>query len=436
MTLWAMVSQFLYQGTQRSCGAAATRVASLWETLDGRIVGSHSGGFCAAKAKIPSSAVRDICCQLADRAEGAMTAYDNLQVPMTQELVEERLVPLVLAHIRSLAINGRLLMIDGFTFDAADTVANQGTYPQNPVQKPGLGFPIIRAVGLFSLTTGLLLDAETAAYSGKGTGETNLFRTLWHHLREGDILLADSYYCTYWLVAMCQRRGVELVMKNHHKREGFPDNAVVLDASNRLVTWTRPDRPDWMANKMHAEVQASLVVRLSDIEVDEEGFRTTGYTVATTLVDHEKYPNPWLGSCYRGRWNVEGDIRSIKVTEAVKHVRAKDPEGVCREFWSGLLAYNLIRLKMLQVSCVRPRDARSLSFAQTHQMLATNWLLWSTRKTVSTMVALSHSISSGRRVGDRLGRIEPRANKRREKILALLTVPRDIWRAAVLAAAA
>jgi hypothetical protein len=33
-------------------------------------------------------------------------------------------------------------------------------------------------------------------------------------LRAGDILVADSYYCRYWLLAECRRRGVQVVMRN------------------------------------------------------------------------------------------------------------------------------------------------------------------------------------------------------------------------------
>ncbi|EDL61153.1 hypothetical protein PM8797T_02959 [Gimesia maris DSM 8797] len=43
---------------------------------------------------------------------------------------------------------------------------------------------------------------------------------------------------------------------------------------------------------------------------------------------------------------------------------------VLTELWSCLLAYNLIRLKMLQSGMATGRDPRSLSFTTTQQMLA------------------------------------------------------------------
>ncbi|NLY02732.1 MAG: transposase, partial [Rhodopirellula sp.] len=55
------------------------------------------------------------------------------------------------------------------------------------------------------MRTGLLLDAEVGPYCGKQTGETALLWKLLDALRPGDILVADCYYCTYWLLAECRR---------------------------------------------------------------------------------------------------------------------------------------------------------------------------------------------------------------------------------------
>ena len=40
---------------------------------------------------------------------------------------------------------------------APDTVENQAAYPQQSVQQPGCGFPIIHIVALLSLATGMLV---------------------------------------------------------------------------------------------------------------------------------------------------------------------------------------------------------------------------------------------------------------------------------------
>lgn len=65
----------------------------------------------------------------------------------------------------------RVHLIDGTTVTLPDTAANQAIYPQQSVQKPGFGFPICRIVGVICLSSGVVLNAVTSRFSGKGSGE-------------------------------------------------------------------------------------------------------------------------------------------------------------------------------------------------------------------------------------------------------------------------
>lgn len=53
----------------------------------------------------------------------------------------------------------RIKLVDGTTVTMPDTPENQAVYPQQNTQKPGLGFPIARMVGLICLGSGAVLDA-------------------------------------------------------------------------------------------------------------------------------------------------------------------------------------------------------------------------------------------------------------------------------------
>lgn len=48
----------------------------------------------------------------------------------------------------------RVRLVDGTTVTLPDTQANQIAYPQQRGQKPGLGFPICRIVGVTCLSNG------------------------------------------------------------------------------------------------------------------------------------------------------------------------------------------------------------------------------------------------------------------------------------------
>ena len=166
-----------------------------------------------------------------------------------------------------------------------------------------------------------------------------------------------------------------------------------------------------------------IEIRLVDIVIDQPGFRSKKFTIATTMLQREVFTRDWLMSVYRSRWLVELDIRAIKCSLGMDIVRAKTPAMVQTEIWSCLLAYNLIRMKMLQSCAANGRMPRTLSFTTTMQLLANNWILASVMLT-NELVELGCQISSSQIVGNRPDRIEPRANKRRSKAIALLTKPR------------
>ena len=115
----------------------------------------------------------------------------------------------------------------------------------------------------------------------------------------------------------------------------------------------------------------------------------------------------------------------IKCSLGMDILRAKTPAMVHTELWSCLLAYNLIRLKMLQSCASSGRDPRSLSFTTTLQLLGTSWLLCAVIEVTADLAALGQASSSSERVG----RAEPRKNKRRRKLLALMTKPRHEYHA-------
>ena len=290
-------------------------------------------------------------------------------------------------------VGGRILLVDGFTITAADTAENQEEYPQNPAQAEGLGFPILRCVSLISMATGILVDLACGPYCGKESGETALLWQLLDQLQPGDILVADSYYCTYWLVGACRARGLKVVMKNHHKRDDHPNGARRLNKHERIVVWDRPPRPDWMSQEEYSQQPETIEVRLVDVQVAQPGFRPDAFTVATTIMDRKVYSAAWIGSVYQSRWLVELDIRSIKCSLGMDVLRAKTPEMVRIELWSCLLAYNLIRLKMLQSCAISGRDPRSLSFTTTLQLLGTSWLLCAVIGVTGELSALGQAAS-------------------------------------------
>ena len=271
-----------------------------------------------------------------------------------------------------------------------ETVPDTFSCPLTPFLVP---FPLIRGVSLISMVTGLLVDLMLGPYAGKQSGETALMWQILDRLQAGDTLVADCYYCSYWIVAACKNKGVNIVMKNHHKRDDEPLGAKRIDRHQRTTVWLRPQCPTWMSKEEYAQMPKQIEIRLVDIVIDQPGFRSKKFTIATTMLQREVFTRDWLMSVYRSRWLVELDIRAIKCSLGMDIVRAKTPAMVQTEIWSCLLAYNLIRMKMLQSCAANGRMPRTLSFTTTMQLLANNWILASvmlTNELVELGLSLIH----------------------------------------------
>lgn len=318
-------------------------------------------------------------------------------------------------------------MVDGTILSMPDTSANQEAYPQFTSQKPGLGFPVLRLVALFSLAVGTVLDVAIGPRKGKHTGETALFRSLHHHLDDGDILLADRYFCGYFHLALVKQRGADIVMRLHHLRHTDFRRGQRLGPGDHIVTWHKPKkRPDWLEEDAFARLPDTFTMRELRIRVPGKTCRSREVLVATTLLDHHAYPKESISELYRQRWHAELDLRSLKTFLQMDVLRCQSPAMVRKEIWVHLLAYNLIRKVMTQAAHEHGLLPRQISFKGTLQTLNafSDCLRACATPDLPALCRCLLKAIAQHRVGQRPGRLEPRAKKRRPKPYPLLNRPR------------
>lgn len=402
LTLWALLSQCLSK--DKSCAAATARVRDLLVSRGLTPCSANNGAYCKARAKLPQSLLRHLALDAGQRLDA--------QTPEGW-LFKGR----------------RVRLVDGTTVSAPDTQANQQRYPQIRTQKKGLGFPLIRLVVLLSFSTGVLLGADGAPWAGKETGETALLRGLLGQLARGDVLVADRYYCSYWMVALCRASGVDVCFRLHPRRHYDFSKGSRRGPDDHTVPWRRPPRPPWMDEANYQTVPEFLTVREVRKKVTCKGFRVREIILATTLLDAQAFSAEDLADLYHHRWHVELDIRAIKQTLKMDILRGKTPEMLHREIWTHLLAYNLVRQAMAQAASEHGLLPRQLSFAGAVQQLDAARASLSAadgdpeqacKRTRALRLALSQL-----QVPQRPGRCEPRKVKRRPKDYKLLTRPRN-----------
>jgi hypothetical protein len=407
LTLWAFLSQVLED--DKSCRAAVSRVLAYRVATGQTPCSEDTAAYCRARAKLPATVLERLALKTGRHLE--------TQVPGDW-----------LWHGK------HVTLVDGTTVLLLDTPANQAAYPQQAAQEPGLGFPILRMVVLLSLATAALLGMALAPYQGKETGETALLRQLLDEVNAGDVLLADRYYCSYWLVALAQARGADVVFRMHHKRAYDFRGGESLGADDHVVIWHRPQRPDWMDKATYATIPATLTVRELRVPITTPGCRTPEIVVATTLTDARTYPKADIADLYHDRWHVEPDIRAIKQSLKMEHLRCQTPFMIEKEIWVHFLGYNLVRKASCQAALLQEVHPREVSFTATKQTVnaaRSQLTLASVAERVRQGKLLLHEVGK-ERVGNRPDRCEPRVVKRRPKQYKHLRVPRAEARAKLL----
>ena len=410
VTLCLFLSQVL--DPDHSCRAAVARLI-VWLTINHRKPCSpETNSYCDARQRLPLGVIVHLVHQTAQRVEAS-------------------------ASDKWLWKGRKVSLVDGTTASMPDTLKNQQVFPQSTSQGIGLGFPVVRMVAIISLATGVVRDLALGPYKGKETGETALFRTLLDGLEAGEIVVGDRYFASFFMLAELMRRDVDGLFRMHQRRKFDFRRGRRLGSEDHVVTWTKPARPEWMDEETYAQIPNELKVRELRFKVQQPGFRVNELVLVTTMLDAKEYTKEDLADLFVQRWNIELDLRSIKVVMQMDVLRCMSPEMVKKEIWMHLLAYNVIRGVMARAAEAHHQRPRELSFKGALQtMTAFQDALRRARPSerdhlmTEMLKAIAHH-----RVGDRFGRVEPRANKRRPKPQKFLMEPRRKARKRLLQAA-
>jgi hypothetical protein len=400
LTFWTFLWQLAQAGA--SC-REAIRQAQSWCRNSGRPQPpDQNSPYCQARAALPTERLQEIHDGLV--ADAAIAAKD-------------------------LWCGHRVIVIDGTTLTAPDTPANQEAYPQQSVQQPGCGFPILRLLAFLSLATGLLTAWALGQWH---QSEVALLQTLWECLRPGQVLLGDRGFCNWGLLACCRQRQIHAVFRVKGRRRRDFRYGRRLSRHERLVHWQKPKvRGATFSSEQWAALPEELPLRLVRCRLERPGLRTQQLILVTTLLDSVKYPPEALSQLYYRRWAMELTLRNLKTTLQMEHLSCKPPANLEREIRLHLLMHNLVRRLMLEAARRHNVPLERVSFAGS---------LAVARRYGE---ALLQARSEGRRqelreecfrvlaadlVPDRPGRREPRAVKRRPKPYPRLMCHRSKFR--------
>jgi hypothetical protein len=395
-TIWGFLSQVL--SDDHSCRDAVARVIAHQAASGARVCSPNTASYCNARSRLRTDVLRTL----------ALRTAQELQAGTLQEW----------------KWNGRnVFIVDGSHVSMPDTPENQASYPQPEVQRPGIGFPLTRLTVLLSLATGACHDLAMAPYAGKGTGEKTLLRQMYDTLKPGDVVLADALFDDYFIACELRQRGIELVARAQYQRVGT--QTVQSRPDGDVIVWQRPNKPHGMKGEQYRTYPKTLRMRQVTVDARDKDNRVEQFNVITTILD-AAIDGGQIGKLFERRWDGEVDIRSIKSTMQMDVLRCKTPEMVRKEIWTHLLAYNLLRTVMAVAAAENGIEPRQVSFKGAKQVVtafAPKIEAARSEERAALIDALLSTIGY-HRVGDRPGRWEPRARKRRPKPGVRLMQPR------------
>jgi len=397
-TIWGFLSQVLSE--DHSCRDAVSRIIAHRATNGLTVCSPNTASYCDARSHLLTGVLSTLAKQTAE----------ELQMSID----------------RQWKWNGRsVFIVDGSTVSMPDTPKNQQKYPQPPAQQPGLGFPLARIAVLLSLATGACHDLEIAPYQGKGTGEKSLFRRMYDTLQPGDVVVADALFDDYFITWELYQRNIDIVARAQYER--VDSRISERSPEGDLLVWQRPNKPRGMTKEQYRSYPESLVMRQVTVDARDSNNRVAQFKVVTTIFN-ESIDGKQIGHLFERRWEGEVDIRSIKSTMQMDILRCKTPDMVHKEIWTHLLAYNLLRTIMVVAADENDTEPRKVSFKGAKQALTAfaPKIEAARPEDRAPLIDAMLTTIAYHRVGNRPGRWEPRARKRRPKHAARLTQPRHI----------
>lgn len=358
------------------------------------------------------------------------SAYIQARQRLPRERLEKALHATAQAAERRAGSGGQLQgrpvkVADGSTTQLPDTPANQRRFPQPSSQKPGCGFPLIKFVVLFSLSSGAIVNV---LWSSLHSHDLRLLRQLWDQLKKGDILLGDRAFGEYTTLAGLPAQGVDVVARLHHARKVDFRQARSRGQHDGCFVWHKGvQQSKILSTTQWARLPAQITVRIVRFTASLRGFRNRRVTLVTTLLDPTLYPARELAALYLRRWQIELCLRHLKSTMGMEQLRCKTPAMAEKELLAYLVAHNLIRCVIAQAVARYPGDLERISFKGCVDALrqysdamarAPNR---ETRRQLWEDLLLNLVLDS---VRHRPNRSEPRAVKRRPKAYPLLNRPR------------
>lgn len=353
LTLWYLIWQRLHDDhtlqaviTDARHGGADALRAHDKKPLSQRIRSTATTAYSKARRRLPLKWVKSCFSSLAQRLAHLGTATSH-PLPLPMEL------------------------LDGSTVRLRPHRDIPQKFPPHRTRRKKSYWCVARVVVSFCAQTGVALTAQMASIHQ--SEQALAVRQLLARFRRA-LHVGDRNFGVWRVVrAVAQSGGEVLVRLTRARANKLAAGRRLQSGLDLAVSWM-PSAHDQVDRGLKKKpVLGRLVVQ----RVHRPGFRPQTLYLFTTLTDTATYPPQRLVELYSVRWQVELNFRTVKATMALEQLEVKSADLAQKEFYAGLMAYNLVRgLMALAAHTARCAPAQ-LSFATARtQLLATLSVVW------------------------------------------------------------
>lgn len=342
-----------------------TPLVSLWLLLYQRLNANHS--LDAALTHARAGGANRLKSKLSSRLRSASTAAysdarQRLPEPFLRQTLQllgdriRRLDPAALWH------GWRLVLLDGSTVRLRSYGNIPKEYPPHRNQHATGGYwCLMRVVVGFCAFSGAVLDCAVGSLH---LSEQALSCQLILRLAAGCLFIGDRNFGIFMIVQAAHAQGHHVLVRLTDLRAAKLLGRTLRLGDHRL-SWQATGQSQRLADLRAEPIPGRLLV----VRLQRRGFRALQLCLFTTLLDSTEYPLAELVQLYGRRWQVELNLRYVKVQMEAAQLETHSAEMARKEWLATLIAYNLIRAAMLCAAIHTQTEPLSLSFSACRRRL-------------------------------------------------------------------
>ena len=264
-------------------------------------------------------------------------------------------------------------ILDGTTITLSPTEQLRTAFPPATNQHGESVWPIMLMFVAHDMETGCACVPEVGRmYGGKGDSEAVLCERLVKRLPNRSIVMADAGLGIFRVAYRSIQSGHDILFRLTASRfKAMTRTATLVSKRFKSRTWKLAWKPSVKDRKGCQGVNGETTINVSihEIEINEGEFL---YLVTTLTEDAQS-----CAARYHRRYDVETDIKCIKVAMDTENITAKSEEMVMKELYTSLTAYNLVvqfRRQAADISGVPPRRLSFQGVWDTYESFLTTYL--------------------------------------------------------------